>query len=154
MDWIDEAEREVVERILVLLALLSGSFGQAGRAGRADRIAGLPILMRLPILLALARAEAAAQCWLAGLPQASLDALPQDLPALAAAPETGSWAERLGRRLQALAAVLTLVLARAASEAPSRADTTDVPSLRAIARHLRAAVTPGVPAPTPAPDTS
>jgi hypothetical protein len=154
MDWIDEAEREVVERILLLHALLSASFGQAGAADRADHLAGLPLLMRLPILLALSRAEAAAQAWLAGMPPACLARLAQDLPALDAAADTGTWAERLGARLLALVAVLTLVLALAAAEAPSPNPAAARRALRACAPDLASSSIPRGPAPTPAPDTS
>jgi hypothetical protein len=145
MDWIDEAEREVVERILVLLALLRGC---AGHAGSVDRIARLPLLMRLPVLLALSRAEAAAQSWLAGL---SIG-----LPALADATalDTGAWSERLAARLQALAAVLTIVLARRACEAPPQAGDGIRRILRSLAPRSPAASRLRGPAPLPAPDTS
>jgi hypothetical protein len=157
VDWIDEAEREVVERILVLLALFSGCFGQAGPAGEAgggDRLASLPLLMRLAILLALARAEAAAQSYLAGLPPAALAGLVPEVTALDAGADAGSWAERLAARLLALAAVLTLVLARAWQEAPTRVHAAGRRALRAIAPAFRTAATLRGLVPTPAPDTS
>jgi hypothetical protein len=148
VDWIDEAEREVVERILVLLALLRGC------AGGVDCIARLPLLMRVPVLLALSRAESAAQSFIAGLPPAVLAGFAADLPAFDEACETGSWAERLAARLMALAAVLSLVLACGACEEPSRARGAIRDGLRSPAPRRPAASAYRGPAPTPAPDTS
>ena len=96
MDWMREAETDVLEHILALLV----SF-----AGLADRAAGMPLCIQLPALGYLAYGEAVARSFVVGLPSGAA--------ASVVASQATDRAERLAADFRALALLLRSLLARA-----------------------------------------
>ena len=132
MDWMREAETDVLEHILALLV----SF-----AGLADRAAGMPLCIQLPALGYLAYGEAVARSFVVGLPSGAA--------ASVVASQATDRAERLAADFRALALLLRALLARArrrARFAARMAELSMLPRELAQPGHL-------VPAPS-APDTS
>jgi hypothetical protein len=132
MDWMREAETEVLEHILALLVSFSAL---------ADRAAGMPLCIQLPALAFLAHGEAVARSFVVGLPAGAA--------ASATASQAGDRAERLAADFRALARLLRALLARARRRARFAARMAE-PSMppRELAQPGRL-----VPA-LPAPDTS
>ena len=93
MDWMREAETDVLEHILALLV----SF-----AGLADRAAGLPLCLQLPVFVFLTQGEAVARSFVIGLPAGA--------PAAIAGSHAGDRAERLAADFRALARMLRSLL--------------------------------------------
>ncbi|MFN3548778.1 MAG: hypothetical protein ACK4U0_14935 [Mesorhizobium sp.] len=132
MDWMREAETDVLEHILSLLV----SFGAL-----ADRAAGAPLSMQLSALGFLAQGETVARSFVVGLPAGTA--------ATVVASDATDRAERLAADFRALARLLRALLARARRRArfAGREAGPSMPPLR-LAR-------PGRTMPAlPAPDTS
>ncbi|MFN3546335.1 MAG: hypothetical protein ACK4U0_02495 [Mesorhizobium sp.] len=96
MDWMREAETDVLEHILALLV----SF-----AALADRAACMPLSLQLSALGFLTHGEAVARSLIVELPAGA--------PALVAASQASDRADRLAADFRALARVLRALLARA-----------------------------------------
>lgn len=106
MDWTREAEG--LEPILALLVAF---------AALAERAALLPLSGQLPVLAYVAHAEAAARCFIVGLPTGARAALAPSWAANRATDQAGDRAadraKRLAADFMALARVLAAVIARA-----------------------------------------
>ncbi|MCV0397622.1 MAG: hypothetical protein K5872_17430 [Rhizobiaceae bacterium] len=113
MGWnVEEVERNrvVLERIVAFLVAL---------AALADRVAGLPLPIRLPVLAILGRGEAVARALVTGL--AHEIGVPYPAAALPAADEAG----RLAARFRVLALMLGAILAWVLCLARSLPDVAD-----------------------------
>ncbi len=139
MDWIDEEEWELMQHIVALLVSL---------AGLAERAAGFPLVIRLPVLLVLGRAEAIVRSRLLGLPRRA--AAPADAADLAGC----GMAERLAARLLALAEELAAPLAEACRGVPLALRRARLRAVYARAFREVHALPACPPARNPAPDTS